>query len=241
MKTIIKNDPLPEAMSTIHDVIILDKSGSMSSIAKQAVEGVNETLESIRQTAKRNKRQKHLVTFAAFCGCGLTVLYDAVPIAEVRNLSGRDYRPCCMTPLYDAIGTTVTRLSRLIGDDATALASVTIITDGYENASKEFSGSDVKHLIEQHKEKGWMFAYIGAEHDVESVAFSLAIDNTLRFQRNAGSTRQMFNAFAKASSSWADDVDNIVECCCECCAPPKEMQARLSRRSSSFFKKNKKE
>lgn len=239
MKTIIKNDPVPEVSSTIHDVIILDKSGSMSSIAKQAVEGVNETLAAIRRTSRRNKRQSHLVTLVAFCGCGLTVLYDAVPIAEVRNLSGRDYRPCCMTPLYDAVGTTVTRLSNLIGDDACALASVTIITDGYENASKEYSGSDVKRLIEQHKEKGWMFAYIGAEHDVESVAFSLAIDNTLRFRRTAGSTRQMFNTFAEASADWADDVDNIIEDCCACCASPREMQERVSRRSSSFFKKEK--
>ena len=94
----------------IFNVMILDKSGSMNSIARQAVTGVNETLASIRSQQLKNPEQDNYVTLVAFCGCELKTIYDQVPIAETKDLTDSDYRPCCMTPLYDAVGTTITRI-----------------------------------------------------------------------------------------------------------------------------------
>ncbi|MBQ5467044.1 MAG: VWA domain-containing protein, partial [Muribaculaceae bacterium] len=91
----------------IYNVIILDKSGSMSSIAKQAVDGVNETLGAIRSSQLKDPTQDNYVTLVAFCGCELRTIFDNVPIAEVRDITRKDYQPCCMTPLYDAIGKTI--------------------------------------------------------------------------------------------------------------------------------------
>ena len=53
----------------VYNVIILDKSGSMSSIARQAIDGVNETIGSIKRAQEKNSDQQHLVTLVAFCGC----------------------------------------------------------------------------------------------------------------------------------------------------------------------------
>ena len=134
---------------TVYNVIILDKSGSMSSIARQAIDGVNETIGSIKSAQEKNPDQTHLVTLVAFCGCELKCIYDNVPVAQVQPLTDKDYRPCCMTPLYDAIGTTISRVHALKskeGEDTLAL--VTIITDGYENASHEFSLAAITSLIE---------------------------------------------------------------------------------------------
>ena len=191
---------------TVYNVIILDKSGSMSSIARQAVDGVNETIGSIKSAQEKNPDQQHMVTLVAFCGCELKTIYDNTPVAEVKPLTDKDYRPCCMTPLYDAVGSTITRVHTLKGNDENSLALVTIITDGYENASREFSLKALKSLIDSYKEQGWQFTYIGADHDVEEVAFSLHIDHSLQFDKSEEGTQMMFAKERRARNRWTESV-----------------------------------
>ena len=186
----------------VFNVIILDKSGSMSSIARQAIDGVNETIGSIKSAQEKNPDQEHIVTLVAFCGCELKAIYDNTPVAEVKTLTAMDYLPCCMTPLYDAIGTTISRVHTLKAKDEESLALVTIITDGYENASHEFTHASIRALIESYKEQGWQFTYIGADHDVEAVAFSLNIDHHLKFDKSAEGTQAMFAKERKARYRW---------------------------------------
>ena len=69
---------------------------------------------------------------------------------------------------------------------------VTILTDGEENASKEYSGKATKELIEELKLNRWAFTYIGTDHDVEKTAQSLSITNTITFQKNKAGTKIMF-------------------------------------------------
>ena len=191
---------------TVYNVIILDKSGSMSSIARQAVDGVNETIGSIKSAQEKNPDQQHMVTLVAFCGCELKTIYDNTPVTEVKPLTDKDYRPCCMTPLYDAVGSTITRVHTLKGNDDNSLALVTIITDGYENASREFSLKALKSLIDSYKEQGWQFTYIGADHDVEEVAFSLHIDHSLQFDKSEEGTQMMFAKERRARNRWTESV-----------------------------------
>ena len=191
----------------VFNVIILDKSGSMSSIARQAIDGVNETIGSIKSAQEKNPDQEHIVTLVAFCGCEMRTIYDNTPVAEVKPLTDRDYRPCCMTPLYDAIGTTISRVHALKSKDPESLALVTIITDGYENASHEFSHSSIRALIESYKEQGWQFTYIGADHDVEQVAFSLHIEHCLKFDKTAAGTKAMFAKERKSRERWMEKMD----------------------------------
>ncbi|MBO4803627.1 MAG: VWA domain-containing protein [Muribaculaceae bacterium] len=195
---------------TVYNVIILDKSGSMSSIARQAIDGVNETIGSIRSAQEKNPDQTHKVTLVAFCGCEQRLIYDNAPVAEVQTLTDKDYRPCCMTPLYDAIGTTISRVHALKSQDADSLALVTIITDGYENASHEFSLSAIKSLIESYKEQGWQFTYIGADHDVEQVAYSLNINHHLQFEKSEAGTKAMFAKANRAQGRWMSKMSSIM-------------------------------
>lgn len=190
----------------VYNVIILDKSGSMSSIARQAVDGVNETIGSIKSAQEKNADQEHIVTLVAFCGCEMKTIYDNMPVAEVKTLTEKDYRPCCMTPLYDAIGTTISRVHALKSKEENSLALVTIITDGYENASHEYSHSAIRALIESYKAQGWQFTYIGADHDVESVAFSLSIDHHLQFDKSDEGTQAMFDNNTKSRERWLNKM-----------------------------------
>lgn len=194
----------------VYNVIILDKSGSMSSIAKQAIDGVNETIASIKRNQEKHPERDNRITLVAFCGCEIKKIYEQVPVGEVRPITSADYRPCCMTPLYDAIGNTITSVHRMMEDDSNAIASVTIITDGYENDSKEFSHTAIKSLIEAYKSEGWLFAYIGADHDVEAVAFRLSIDNHLAFDKTQEGTHTMFSRLQSNLNNYVDEVAPIM-------------------------------
>ena len=216
--------------SKIYNVVILDKSGSMTSIRKQAVDSVNETFGCIRSMRKKNAEQEQFVTLVAFCGCEQKGIYENTPIEKVNDITLADYEPCCMTPLYDAIGNVCTRLHTTVKDDASASVAVTIITDGYENASREFSAKAIKALIEAYKQEGWMFAYIGADHDVESVAFNLSIDNTMTWEKTEEGTEKMAKIVNESRMKWADNVHY-------CMAPTPEERAEMKRRiSKNFFK-----
>ena len=168
----------------IYNLFILDKSGSMSSIARAAIAGFNETVGGIRSAQERFKdTQEHFVSLMIFCDCEKRLVYDKVPVNEVRELTSKDYRPCCCTPLYDAMGISINALFHDIKDMEDATAMVTVITDGLENASREYSGKAIKALVEQMKDQeGWNFAYIGTNQDVEATSASLSIDNHMEFR-----------------------------------------------------------
>lgn len=149
----------------IYNLIILDRSGSMETIKKEAIDGYNETLGTIKAAQlKYLDTQEHFISLAAFCGCGVDMIYDKVPAKDAEKLTADKYDPCCSTPLYDAIGSTCKQMKKHIKDDPNANVVVTIITDGCENSSREWSGKAVKELIENLKEEGWMFSFIGSEY-----------------------------------------------------------------------------
>jgi len=168
----------------IYNLIILDKSGSMGSIAKAAISGFNETVGGIRSAQDRfNDTQEHFVSLMIFCNCEKRMVYDKVPVAEIKELTSNDYRPCCGTPLYDAMGLSINALYKDIKDKEDATAVVTVITDGLENASREYSGAAIKALVERMKdEEGWNFAYIGTNQDVQATSASLSIENQMAFR-----------------------------------------------------------
>jgi len=222
-----------ENRTKVYNVIVLDKSGSMSSIAKQAIDGVNETIASIKRSQEKHDDQDNLLTLVAFCGCEIKKIYEQTPIGEVKPITSRDYQPCCMTPLYDAIGTTISTVHRLMEGEENAIASVTIITDGYENASHEYSHAAIRSLIEAYKSEGWLFAYIGAEHDVEAVAFSLSIDNKLAFDKSSEGVSKMFCCLQSSREAYVEDV--VKEMSVGLDADKKRKM--LQKRSKSFFKK----
>ncbi|MBQ4367166.1 MAG: VWA domain-containing protein [Muribaculaceae bacterium] len=217
----------------IHNIIILDKSGSMGSIARQAIDGVNETIASIKMAQEKNPEQDNDLSLVAFCGCEMRVIYRMVPILKVEPMTRRDYRPCCMTPLYDAIGYTITEAHRIMQSEENVMASVTIITDGYENASREYSHSAISSLIEAYKSEGWLFAYIGADHDVEKVARSLNIDNDLRFEKTSAGTKRMFTKYNVSRERY---LESVMPCMSSKELSQEDKERILKENAKGFFK-----
>ena len=187
----------------VYNLIILDKSGSMSSIANAAISGFNETVGGIRSAQERFKEtQEHFVSLMIFCDCAKTMVYDMVPVDKVKELTSREYRPCCCTPLYDAMGISINALYNAIKDKEDATAVVTVITDGLENASKEYNGAAIKALVERMKnEEGWNFAYIGTNQDVTATSASLSIDHSMSFSDDDAGMRGAWEKERKAKMS----------------------------------------
>lgn len=176
----------------IHNLIILDESGSMSSAYDATINAFNHFLGNLKSTAKEFKDQDHFVTFLSFNTEGRNYLSKAQNPEKVQELNRKNYRPDGGTPLFDAIGFSVNQLREKLENQPNARVLVSIFTDGYENASKEFTGTQIRHLVETLEEKGWTFTYIGTEHDVKTAAFSINIKNSISFDKSAKGMEEMF-------------------------------------------------
>ncbi|MGN1266129.1 MAG: hypothetical protein ACI4UL_09965, partial [Muribaculaceae bacterium] len=121
------NENKTESKTQVYNVIILDRSGSMSSIRRAAVEGFNETLASVKVAQEKYAdTQDHYVTLVTFCECETKHVYDMTPVAQANELKMEEYVPCCCTPLYDAMGYTLTKMRKHVQDieDATVVVTV---------------------------------------------------------------------------------------------------------------------
>ena len=172
----------------IFNLIIIDESGSMICIKKEAIDSVNETIQTIRAAQEEHADQEHFVTLVTFNDKVKTV-YNCVPVAEVKELTDESYQPNCCTALYDAMGMSLTALRESVAKNDAVL--VTVVTDGEENASKAYNHKAIKSLVEELKAKGWVFAYIGANQDVEAVAATISITNVLNWEASSVGTAEM--------------------------------------------------
>lgn len=114
------------------------------------------------------------------------------PVDRLNEIDADQYQPNAATPLFDAIGFAVTKLRQVVQNQPNCNVLVTIMTDGEENASREYSGKQIKELIEQLKNEKWTFTYIGTDHDVDKIALNLSITNTLIFEKNEAGIKDMF-------------------------------------------------
>ena len=187
----MENKETKQTKTQVFNVVILDKSGSMNRIRQAAVDGFNETLAGIKKAQEKYAdTQEHYVSLVTFCSCAKEYVFDRVPVTEAHLLTMDDFRPCCMTPLYDAMGMTLTSMRNHVSRIEDAVVVVTIITDGMENASKEYTGPAVKELVEQLKGEGWTFTYMGANQNSVEVAFTLSIRNARNFDYSSHGTRE---------------------------------------------------
>jgi Mg-chelatase subunit ChlD len=168
---------------------VLDETGSMQVCKKETIDGYNEYVKKLAQE-HRNVR----FTLTQFNANKLQVVHDAVKIGTVPEMTGETYRPDDLTPLYDAIATTIRRTEKKAEKDAVLFI---VMTDGEENASKEHDFKSVQALIE---EKGdWTFVYLGANQDAWAVGtkMGIAAGNTMSYAQSK--TGQTMSAMTQAS------------------------------------------
>ena len=95
----------------IYNLIIIDESGSMECICQQAMDSVNETIQTIRAAQERNANQEHFVSLVTFNET-VTTVNNCTPVNEVKELTYEAYQPDCCTALYDAMGISLNALRK---------------------------------------------------------------------------------------------------------------------------------
>jgi uncharacterized protein YegL len=184
-------------------VFIVDRSGSMSSIATDMIGGYNRFIED----QKKLNHGTCDVSFYQF-NEGYETIYENTPVAFVKNLDRDTFIPNGSTALYDAIGRTILavgrQLEKLAESERPDKVLIAIITDGYENASKEFTAEKVKKMIEEQTSKySWIFTYLGANQDAWSVGQNIGISTSrsLNYVANAKGANAMFDSLTSNVSS----------------------------------------
>jgi len=197
-----------ETKHQVHNLIILDESGSMESIKKTIIQGFNEIVQTVKGIEKEFPEQEHFISLVTFNGFGNKILHFIDPASRLEQIDEKRYQPNASTPLYDAMGFSFAKLRQVVENLTDYNVLVTILTDGEENASLEYTGSAIKKLIEELKLKRWTFTYIGADHDVEKFATSISITNTIHFEKNEANMKAMF---VRENSSRANYSQKIRE------------------------------
>jgi len=182
-------------------VCILDRSGSMSSIMSDSIGGFNTFL----------KQQKELpdeatLTVALFDD-KYELLYDDVDIKKVKDITNKEWFPRGVTALYDAIGKTINNVKAThakLGVEAPAKVLVCVVTDGHENASREYSRSDVQKLIQDCEKDDWNFIYLAANQDAFAVgsSFGISYGNTYTYTASADGVANMSMTLNNASVNY---------------------------------------
>jgi hypothetical protein len=193
---IAKYKALQKPDNAVYITAILDRSGSMNTIIKDSIGGINSFINEQKKLADLGDA---FVTVKIFDDKH-EELFNSVALADVKEITTDQYVPRGMTALYDAIGSTLVELEAKNKKNNV----IAILTDGGENASKEFNGSKVKELITKAEAKGWKFIYLGANQDSFEVSSSLGITKgfTSNFMANAAGTAAAYADISAVTRSY---------------------------------------
>ena len=179
-------------------VFLLDRSGSMSGMEDDTIGGYNSYIAS-------QKNNNFIVT---------TILFDDMyeiinvntPIKDVKKLTRKEYYVRGSTALLDAIGRTVNYLDELKKEKEIFI----IITDGCENASRNYDKRNIKKMIEEHK--NWEFIYIGADIDsyTEGASIGIKQSNIANYEKSERGISKLYKAVQYVTSMF-DDEEEIDE------------------------------
>jgi len=203
-------------------VFILDRSGSMCGLEKDTIGGFN----SFINKQKKNEGEAYVST--VLFDHERVVLHDRVDIKEIHDMTERDYSVRGMTALLDAIGSSIHHIANIHKyareEDVPEKTIFLIITDGYENASKEYTYRKVKEMIENEKEKhGWEFIFMGANIDAvgEASKFGIEADRSVTFKNDSRGQQLNYEVLDEAvtcmrasrplAASWKKRIEDDVK------------------------------
>tara|TARA_R110000744_G_scaffold83336_3_gene163449 strand:- start:1015 stop:1659 length:645 start_codon:yes stop_codon:yes gene_type:complete len=188
--------------------MLLDRSGSMASI-KDDVEGGLKTFVEGQKKAP-GEATFSLVQFDT--GAPQEVVHDAVDIQKVPE-NVLDFHPRGGTPLLDAMGLSIVRtgdrLRAMPEDKRPSKVMFVIFTDGYENASREYTNETVKTLVEKQTEEfKWNFMFLGADIDAFGVSRSLGIKDGMTLDLNKNHSAQSYSDLEVLTTTYRTSGDS---------------------------------
>jgi uncharacterized protein YegL len=179
-----------------HIICILDRSGSMLSIIDDSIGGFNNFLKT-----QKDLPDEATITIVLF-DHEYEIIYDNVDIKKAKELTTKEWFPRGTTALYDAIGKTINTEKQNIVKPSKVL--VCIVTDGQENASKEFKLDDIKTMIANCEKDNWNFMYLAANQDAFSVGTSFGVsgNNTYTYTANSRGILNLSSTLSDAATQY---------------------------------------
>ena len=178
--------------------MVLDESGSMNSCWDATIAGFNEFIAG--QKAAKDVGQAY-VTLIQFDSPQIKTVFANRPIAEVPAINKETYKPNGGTNLLDAVGTAIVNVNAFLAsmkkEDRPGVI-ITIMTDGQENASRNYSHQMIKDMVAAAEKKDWTFTFLGANVDAFAVGstFGMTAQNTVSYN-----TTSMANTMASVTAS----------------------------------------
>jgi len=203
------------AITKVYNLIILDESGSMASMQQPTMSTFNELIQSIAGETTKIDSQEQWINFFSFNGLGIKEQLTLQKVSSLLLLKEENYRPDSMTPLFDAIGHAANKLILALAKEKDYVVLVTILTDGEENDSNEYSGAQISTMINSLKKKNWVFTYIGTNQDVAKEAAKINITNHLYFAAPEMASKAVLskelNARARFYKKLEENPDSAVQ------------------------------
>ncbi|HHW31107.1 MAG TPA: VWA domain-containing protein [Clostridiaceae bacterium] len=199
-------------------VFILDRSGSMSGLESDTIGGFNGMLE------KQRKESGEAIVTTVLFDDRYELLHDRINIRGIAPITDKEYYVRGSTALLDAVGRTINKIINVqkhtAEDERAEHVMFVIITDGMENASREYSYEKVRQMIEHQKNKyGWEFIFLGANIDAVATAERFGICGDRAVDYNADSEGILlsytvvndvvkeFRSNRKISENWKDPIE----------------------------------
>lgn len=198
-----------DIVTTTHVAIILDKSGSMNSVRAETLSGFNEQVQTIKDSDKGLTK----VTLTTF-NSEVETHYFEEGIENLKELELEDYQPRGGTAMLDAVGKTLERLKEETDfeDTENHRYLILIMSDGWENASKEYTYESIAETIQELQESrgNWTFTYMGSNQDLSELSERLAIPkgNMSFYTSDAEGTLDAFRSMSVSTMSYmaADSI-----------------------------------
>ena len=200
-------------------VFILDRSGSMAGLEWDTIGGFNAMIE--KQKKEAGEAIVSTVLFDNVC----EVIHDRVKLEEIKPMTERDYYVRGCTALLDAVGGAIHHIGNVHkyarDEDRPEKTLFVITTDGMENASRKYSYSRLKEMIERQKETyGWEFLFLGANIDAakEAARFGITADRAANYHADSVGTGVIYESVSEAitqvracaaplSANWKEQID----------------------------------
>ena len=200
-------------------VFILDRSGSMAGLERDTIGGFNAMIE------KQKREQGEAIVSTVIFDNVSEVIHDRVPLERIKPMTERDYYVRGCTALLDAVGGAIHHIGNVHKyareEDRPEKTLFVITTDGMENASRKYSYSRLKEMIERQKEKyGWEFLFLGANIDAakEAARFGITADRAANYHADSVGTGVIYESVSEAitqvrccaaplSANWKEQID----------------------------------
>ena len=183
--------------------VVLDRSGSMQSCKVVTIEALNTYLKEL----KKEKIWNASLTLSTFDSISIDIPISRRPIKRLRKFSLDLLQPRGGTPLFDAIGLAIHDLEQ-IKESTDENKVLVIVTDGYENASREYTSENISSKIIEKEEAGWLIIYLGADHDAFKQSNSLNFDRERSMRYSKEDSVDAFRAVTRTTLDYSRGMKN---------------------------------